>query len=181
MNPLEDDLRNALAREEPSADFAERVLQALPSKSSTVVLMPPRQRHTRVWLAAAAALAIGFTTLWFVALRPGTETDVVGGVSNVGVPGPRQPIFEGSSDRTGPKVDVPVDGPPADRPHRNNRPPRVRRVNQSVPVQADAATREQDAQAFLAARQLRLALTITNEKIRVAQRGVTDRSELPTG
>ncbi len=181
MNRIENDLRTALEREEPSAGFAERVIQALPSSSTTVVLMPPRTQHTRIWLAAAAALVIGAGTLWFVAARPGDETEIVGGVTNAGFPGSKQPIFDGGSDRPTVKPEAPQRVAPDDPQHRSIRPPRVRRVNRNLPVQADAASREQDAQAFLAARQLRLALTITNEKIRVAQRGVSDRSDLPTG
>ena len=34
MNPLEQELQNALRREEPSADFAERVLARLPSMAA---------------------------------------------------------------------------------------------------------------------------------------------------
>lgn len=181
MSNIEKDLRIALEREQPSVDFAERVLEALPSTSTTVVLMPPRRQRSRMWLAAAAALAIGTGTLWFVAVRPGGETDIVGGVTNNGFPGPKQPIFEGGSDRPTVKPEEPPRATPDDPQHRSLRPPRVRRVNRTLPVQADAASREQDAQAFLAARQLRLALTITNEKLRVVQRGVSDRSDLPTG
>lgn len=181
MNNIEQDLRIALEREEPSFDFAERVLDALPTRSATVVLMPPRPQRTRLWLAAAAALVIGTGALWFAAIRPGSEPDIVGGVTNAGFPGPRQPIFEGGSDRPKVKPEVPPRVEPDEPQHRGQRPPRVRRVNRTYLPQADALSREQDAQAFLAARQLRLALTITNEKLRVAQRGVADRSELPTG
>lgn len=181
MSNIENDLRAALEREQPSADFAERVLEALPARPATVVLMPPRPHRARLWLAAAAMLAIGAGTLWFAAFRPGSETDIVGGVTNVGIPGPRQPIFEGGSDRPTVKPEDPPRVVPEDQQHRSLRSPRVRRVNRPLPSQADAASREQDAQAFLAARQLRLALTITNEKLRVAQRGVADRSDLPTG
>ena len=81
MNDLENELRNALAREEPSDDFADRVLQALPSQPATVVLLPQRPRPYRMWLAAAAALAVGSGTLWITVILPGRQTRSLG-ISN---------------------------------------------------------------------------------------------------
>ncbi len=180
MSHLENELRSALSREEPSGDFADRVLQAIPSQPATLVLVPKRPRTARTWLATAAAVTIASGALWFVATQQSQEPDIVGGVTNMGVPGPKNPIFEGGTDRqgqttTGPgQIEPPISNP------RPEQAPRVRRIRRSVPAQSTVSTREQDADAYLAARQLRLALTITNAKLRVAQRGITDRSELPT-
>lgn len=181
MSNLETDLRNALAREEPSPDFAERVANALPSQPSTLVLMPRRPARSRMWLAAAATFAIGAGTLWYAVLVPGTPTDIVSGVNSNGAPASRTPIFEGGSDRPIAKPTEPPTNEPPMPDSKAARHPRVRRVGRVVPTPSTATMREQDAQAFLAARQLRLALTITSEKLRVAQRGVIDRSEFPAG
>jgi hypothetical protein len=77
MNPLEQELKNALRREEPSADFAERVLARLPS-------IPSRQpswsetlrnllRLPALRWATAAALCVAFT-VGFVAYRRHQQT-----------------------------------------------------------------------------------------------------------
>lgn len=180
MSHLESELRNALAREEPSDDFAERVLQALPSHPSTVVIMPARERRPRAWLAVAAALVVGSATLGaFVVLRS-DRTEITSGVTNSGGSSPKGPIFEGGRDRPVVKPEEPAFTKPPATPTRHTHPAKVRRVSRTAPATA-AATREEDAQAYLAARQLRLALTITSEKLRVAQRGVVDRSEIPAG
>ena len=180
MSDLENELRSALSREEPSGDFADRVLQAIPSQPVTLVLVPKRPRAARTWLATAAAVTIASGALWFVATQQSHGPDIVGGVTNVGVPGPKNPIFEGGTDRQGPATTGPEQVEPTVSNPKSVQPPRVRRIRRSVPTQATVSTREQDADAYLAARQLRLALTITNAKLRVAQRGITDRSELPT-
>ena len=181
MSHLENELRSALSREEPSGDFADRVLQAIPSHPVTLVLVPKRPRAARTWLATAAAVTIASGALWFVATQQSSNgPDIVGGVTNVGVPGPKNPIFEGGTDRQGPATTGPEQVEPTVSNPKSVQPPRVRRIRRSVPTQATVSTREQDAEAFLAARQLCLALTITNAKLRVAQRGITDRSELPT-
>lgn len=77
MNPLEQELKNALRREEPPADFAERVLARLPS---TPRRQPSRSEGLRNFFrlpalrwATAAALCVAFTLGW-VAYRRHQET-----------------------------------------------------------------------------------------------------------
>jgi hypothetical protein len=50
MASLDDELRSSLRRQEPSADFADRVL-------ARVNAAPPARRSTRMWLRWAAPLA----------------------------------------------------------------------------------------------------------------------------
>ena len=61
MDPLERNLREQLARQEPSEDFAARVtaqVQALEQEAQTVIEMPARPSLLRRWRwAAAGALA----------------------------------------------------------------------------------------------------------------------------
>jgi hypothetical protein len=59
---MDGELRRALGRKEPSAGFADRVMQALPAgvPATPTVRQAPVRRHPRYWagLAAAASLAI---------------------------------------------------------------------------------------------------------------------------
>jgi uncharacterized protein (UPF0264 family) len=66
------DLRRVMARREPSADFAERVLAQLPAQvpeqllSSAKVVAMPQQRTRRLWNpAAVGALAAGLAAMTF--------------------------------------------------------------------------------------------------------------------
>ena len=77
MNPLEQELKNALRREEPSADFTERVLARL---RSTPARQPSWSEALRNFFrlpalrwATAAALCLGLT-VGFVAYRHHQET-----------------------------------------------------------------------------------------------------------
>ncbi|MCC6742558.1 MAG: hypothetical protein IT175_01740 [Acidobacteria bacterium] len=181
MNDLESELRAALAREEPPGDFTGRVLRSLPSHASTVVLAPAPPGRRRVWLPVAAALALGAATLGIAVLSPGKRVDVTSGVTNTDVTSPRAPIFDGGPSRTTDRPAEPSDLVPKNPPPRVSHPMRPRRAIRPTKIQDRDLTREQEARAYLAARQLRLALTITSEKLRDAQRSVTNRSELPTG
>jgi len=55
MNPLEDELRSAFLRREPSPDFTERVLARVKAESSPVVV--PIRRESRTWVRWVAAMA----------------------------------------------------------------------------------------------------------------------------
>ncbi|MFN7993256.1 MAG: hypothetical protein U0Q18_06630 [Bryobacteraceae bacterium] len=55
MNPLEDELRSALRRREPSPDFIEKVLARVKAEQAAVVV--PIRRQSRTWVRWVAAMA----------------------------------------------------------------------------------------------------------------------------
>ncbi len=56
MSPLEDALREALARREPPAGFDQRLMSRIASEGDR---SRPHNRHTRRWALAAAVLLAG--------------------------------------------------------------------------------------------------------------------------
>lgn len=176
MNSIDHELRAALKREEPPEGFADRLLEALPPKPATVVLLPPRRHSWRPWAAAAAAAVVLTGVAWIGLRQPAHEQ--ITAVTDA--PAPKGPIFDGGRDVRPPKGTAEPGTAPGVAPGAPEA-PAVRRGRRRETPATTVAMRERDAEAYLAARQLRLALTITNEKLRVAQRGVLDRSDFPTG
>jgi hypothetical protein len=166
MNNLDQELRRALAREEPPAGFAERVLERLPSAPSNVVPISARGRGTpRFAFAAAAALAIATAGVWYAIPR---------GDMHTAAPIPRE---SGTAPAQGGPVDTTMlfgvdqpEPPPPPKPA-----PAPRRRARPAPRPST-----EDAEALRAAEQLRLALHITGDTLNVARREVRESASVPT-
>jgi len=170
MNKLDEELKIALRREEPSADFAHRVLaqvRGLPPpkrgwrQSLLTLLRPPKV----IWLAAgvAACLLVAIGVRGLRAYEPST----VEGPKIVASDANRQP--EGASPVEVPKENV------APQPEPGTAPVKVKHVTYRHRRHTLRLDRE-EIEARQAMEQLELALYIASAKLNVAQRAV-DRAD----
>jgi hypothetical protein len=63
---LEQDLRRALERKDPSSGFDQRVLSSIASGDAIKAPSASRRLRGRVWLPVAASLAIAFGATYYV-------------------------------------------------------------------------------------------------------------------
>ena len=161
MSQLDDELRTALAREEPPAGFADRVLARLPAEAPTAAAA--RRVAPRTWLAAAAAFGLATSGVWLMLPRaPGVER--VGLVQPTPLARPDPPAPTAKPD----PPPAPKGDPPTTAPAPSKRTPRP------VPRR----TRD-DAEALHAAEQLRTAIGVTSDKLRLTQREVREALVVP--
>ncbi len=162
MSNLDEQLRQALGREEPPEGFAERLLGRLPAEPPNVVRFPARGRHVpRFALAAAAALAVATGSVWLAIPRGALHPSLV---ENVPPPSKGATSSPESLGIEGPGPSVPNNYHVASPPTRNSA-PRSRHPRHVVDQTPDPT----EAEAIQAAEQLRIALQITGDKLNVAR------------
>jgi len=182
MNSIEEDLKQALRRQEPPAGFGGKVMDLVnsaaglePEKRSgpnKVLLFRPRPKVV-VWLATAAAAAclVGLViTRSYVGDRGRVAAPLSG--SNLPLPNAAPPPNADQQPAAGPNLGPNENGPGLQRiGGRDQRLPAhhwragSRRVNAGTDVQMEARYAEE---------QLRLALAITSAKLGYAQRSIQE-------
>jgi hypothetical protein len=155
MSHLDEELRTALRREEPSEGFVNRVLERLPAEPPRAAIA--RQSMARTWLAAAAAVVLATGAIWLTI--PGVPEPNVG---KLVTPGPAVPPEPSK------KVQPPDAAPPPRPESQRPAPAPPRHAPRPQPRPRD------DAEALHAAEQLRTALDLTSDKFRFAQREVRE-------
>lgn len=176
MKHLEDELRTALRREEPSPDFTARVLERVMAETAATeansatpdnVAQMPLRRQSPAWrrnLAAAAAVAIVAIGASWVTL-PGQDPLSSKGVGiapdNIMVPVP-------TSNSDGPKGELPQTPTPPVPDVAGPSHPRRTATRKRVVEPAEPTPEE-----IHAAEQLALALKITQAKLSTVQTQVT--------
>lgn len=162
MSKLEDDLRQALRREEPPEGFADRVLARLPAaEPAKVVEMRPRPRPAPLWAAAAAAAVVAAGALWMALPQPGPPVNLA---SNAAGP-PVVEVTPPPVEVTQPDV-VPENEPPKPRTIvRTNTGRHRRRAQPARPAAAPILEAERRA-----AEQFVLAMQITSAKLEPVQK-----------
>jgi len=175
MNNIEEDLKRALRRQEPTAGFVDTVMgrvasgdgmEAEPSERSNRVLAFRPKPKPLLWLAAAAAACLA---LLFVA-RPhfvgnnriaNSESSVESAASNDGTRLARPLTSDATSpNRAGTGVDKPKQ--------------LVQRIPHRVTASKRLAAAHPPEEVRRAEEQLRLALAITSSKLGYAQRSVQE-------
>jgi hypothetical protein len=177
MTQFEQQLREALRREEPSPGFEDRVLARLESKverePATLIAMPARRRVVP-WAAAAAAASIAIVGLTgaFLSrstLGPGPEVNAITGPTSEEIP------HESPSETYAP-TNEPTDA----RPSSDRRPARAKAGRAPKPSRRSPDP-ARIAEALQARDQLRRALAITSGALEAVQRKVTsDDDGVPT-
>lgn len=159
MSHLDDELRNALRREEPPEGFVNRVLERLPAEAPRATIA--RRGAARPWLAAAAALVLATGGVWLV-LPHAPQPDRGGLVKPEPTIVPRPPAPRPPAGTPEPpKAEPPRPAPPRHAPR-----PRPRQARD-------------DAEALHAAEQLRTALGVTSDTFRLTQREVREALVVP--
>jgi hypothetical protein len=179
MSYLDDELRKALAPEDPPEGFADRVVARIAEAEREPALAAPRA--SRWWTAAAAAALVVAAITWVAV--PSNQTPNPGPSGTIATaPSTGQPRVEPPPPDEPISTTAPERGEELSAISEQHDPPikmvsyvkRARPVRRAVP-RRDALTEEE----WKAAQQFMLAMSITNEKLKPVQRYLPSTHEGP--